>query len=151
MISNPAYARQIGIAPGLAPEQLAGALLFCGVYDVSQMGRGGGILGWFIQSATWAYSGKRGAAGAAALASMSIIPNLTPAFPPAFISAGNADPLGPQSVALALALTANGTSVTSLFFAADHQPPLPHEYQFDLDTEAGRLALQRSTEWLARL
>jgi hypothetical protein len=37
-----------------------------------------------------------------------------------------------------------------LFFAGDHQPPLPHEYQFNLDNEAGRLALARSVAFLAR-
>ncbi len=150
MISNPAYASQIGITPGLAADRLAGALLFCGVFDVSQMGRGGGVLGWFVNSAAWAYGGKRGPAGMAALASMSVIPHLA-AFPPAFISAGNADPLGPQSAALAEALTAKGRPVTGLFFAADHQPPLGHEYQFDLDTKAGRDALAAATRWLASL
>lgn len=151
MISNPEYARLIGVTPGLQPGQLAGALLFCGVYDITRLGDGGGILGAFIGAATWAYSGKRGADGKAALASMSVLPHLTPAFPPSFISAGNADPLGPQSVALAEALKARGAKVTSLFFLANHQPPLAHEYQFDLAARDGQSALQASTNWLGSL
>jgi acetyl esterase len=41
--------------------------------------------------------------------------------------------------------------VDALFFPQDYAPPLPHEYQFDLDTEAGRLALERSVGFLSAL
>src|SRR5690606_23112788 len=71
-------------------------------------------------------------------------------FPPTFISAGNADPLLPQSQALAERLTALGVAVDRLFFPANYEPELPHEYQFDLETPASRLALARSLEFLAR-
>lgn len=148
---NPAYARRVGVTPGVKASQIAGALLHCGVYDITRMGGGGGILGWFVQSTTWAYSGKRDWRTARGFDTMSVAPNVTAAFPPAFISAGNADPLGPQSVAMADALEAKGVSVERLFFPANYQPPLGHEYQFDLDTDAGKLALARSTEWLKSL
>jgi acetyl esterase len=145
---NTAYARRSGVTPAIRPQQLAGALLFCGVYDVSSMGKGGGILGWFVGSTTWAYSGNRDGSG---LETMSVAPNVTSGFPPAFISAGNADPLGPQSVAMAMALQAKGVKVESLFFPAGHQPPLGHEYQFDLDTVDGRRALDEAVAWLNSL
>lgn len=148
---NPDYARRAGVTPGATPSQLAGTLLHCGVYDVTRMGGGGGILGWFVKSTTWAYSGKRDWREVKGFDTMSVAPNVTAAFPPAFISAGNADPLGPQSVAMADALEAKGVKVERLFFPKDYQPPLGHEYQFDLDTEAGKLALARSVEWLNRL
>ena len=146
--TNPDYARRVGVTPAIRPEQLAGALLFCGVYDVTEMGRGGGVLGWFVSSATWAYSGNRDGSG---IETMSIAPYVAAAFPPAFVSAGNADPLGPQSVAVAQALEAKGVNVTRLFFPPDHQPPLGHEYQFDLDTADGRRALDRAVDWLKAL
>ena len=38
--------------------------------------------------------------------------------------------------------------VERLFFADDHKPPLPHEYQFNLDVAAGRTALERSVAFL---
>lgn len=148
---NPDYARRVGVAPGAKAAQIAGALLHCGVYDVTRMGGGGGILGWFVKSTTWAYSGKRDWRDAEGFDTMSVAPNITSAFPPAFISAGNADPLGPQSIAMADALRAKGVKVETLFFPADYKPPLGHEYQFDLDTDAGKLALARSIEWLKTL
>ena len=77
--------------------------------------------------------------------------HVTPAFPPAFISAGNADPLEPHSHAMAAALQKQGVRVDALFFPKDHALPLPHEYQFNLDSEAGRQAMERSVAFLQGL
>ena len=41
--------------------------------------------------------------------------------------------------------------VQTLFFPDDHQPPLAHEYQFNLDTEAGQQALDESVSFLRGL
>jgi acetyl esterase len=41
--------------------------------------------------------------------------------------------------------------VEELFFSADYRSKLGHEYQFDLDDEAGKLALSRAVEWLRKL
>ena len=149
IITNPAYARLVGITPGTSPSRLSGAILFCGVYDITGMGGKGGILDWFVTTTTWAYSGRRDWRKADGFSAMSVAPNVTAAFPPTFISAGNADPLGPQSVAMAAALKAKGVKVQELFFPADYSPGLAHEYQFDLDTEAGKLAETRLVEWLS--
>lgn len=149
--ANPDYAAKIGVTPGLSAKSLAGTVLFCGVYDISKMGKGGGILGWFVHVTAWAYSGTKDWRDDATFATMNITPFLTPDFPPAFVSAGNADPLGPQSVAFADALQAQGTQVHRLFYPADYAPPLAHEYQFDLDTEAGQRALAEMVSWLRAL
>lgn len=151
VVTHPAYARLVGVTPEPGGYRIAGALLHCGVYDIADMGRDGGLLGWFVGAAGWAYSGKRDWRNDRQFLTMSLAPHLTKAFPPAFISAGNADPLGPQSVALARNLAAAGVPVETLFFPPDHQPALGHEYQFDLATAAGRLALERSVEWLRQL
>lgn len=151
LITNPSYAKLLGIRPGVSAGQLSGVLLHCGVYDVTHMGERGGVLGWFVHSTGWAYSGARSWRKTGALDSMALAPHLTPAYPPAFVSAGNADPLGPQSVALAQALAQLGIAVTEHFFPAGYTPPLGHEYQFDLGTDAGEGALGRSVEWLKSL
>jgi acetyl esterase/lipase len=151
VISNPAYGQLLGVRPGVHPDQLAGVLLYCGIYDISGIGKNGGILGWFVASAGWAYSGKRNWREDAQFQTMSVAAHLTSTFPPAFVSAGNADPLGPQSEELTHALVSAGIPVEALLFPADYEPPLRHEYQFDLDGAAGKLALQRSVEWLRRL
>lgn len=153
ILTAPGYGASVGVEPAadLIAGRLAGVLLFCGVYDISGMGHGGGILGWFVQTTGWAYSGRRDWRAADGFATINFTQHLTAAFPPAFISAGNADPLGPQSVALAEALTAKGRPVETLFFPTDYRPPLAHEYQFDLDSAAGALALDRAVAWLSAL
>jgi acetyl esterase len=151
VITNDAYAALVGVKPDTEPGRIVGTLLHCGVYDVAGMGRDGGLLGWFVGSAGWAYSGKRDWREDRYFQTMSLLPHLTAAFPPAFISAGNADPLAPQSRALAAQIQKAGVPVETLFYPADYQPALGHEYQFDLETEAGEIALRKSATWLRQL
>jgi acetyl esterase len=151
LVTNAAYARSLGVHAEIGTDQLAGVLLYCGVYDISGLGTCGGPLGWFIDSAGWAYSGERHWRVEGSLRTMSLAPHITTAFPPAFITAGNADPLEPQSRALSAALRKAGVRVEILFFPEDYEPPLGHEYQFDLDLAAARTALRKSVAWLQSL
>ena len=64
--------------------------------------------------------------------------------------AGNADPLLPQTTALVERLDGLGVETDTLLFPPDTSPPLGHEYQFLLDTPAGREALSRILAFLAR-
>lgn len=136
IISVPSYAATVGISPSIKRSQLRGAILHCGVYDLDL-----GPPSHFMRTASWSYSGRKDAQ----LAEISVVRYVTADFPPAFISAGNGDPLLPHSHALAKALVKADT----LFFPEDYKPPLPHEYQFNLDTEAGRQALERTLRFLA--
>ena len=146
-ITSPDHARRIGITPALAPRQLGGALLFCGPYDA-------GLVQWdspfagFMRTVLWSYMGRKDFLDDPRLDAFSVARHVTPAFPPAFISAGNADPLEPHSHALAAALRKQGVRVDTLFFPEAYAPPLPHEYQFNLDSEAGRQAMERSVAFL---
>ena len=63
----------------------------------------------------------------------------------------DADPLRPHSELLVERLRAEGLEPETLFFEPDHAPPLQHEYQFDLGTEAGRLSYDRLRDILARI
>jgi acetyl esterase/lipase len=139
LITSPAYAKAVGITAPIQPRQLKGVLLFCGPYDLDMFNNG-----WFSQTAAWSYSGTRDYRANKPFQLMSVAKYVTPAFPPAFITAGNGDPLGPQSVALAKALQAKGVRIETLFFAPDRQPPLGHEYQFDLRDPAAKEALERA-------
>ena len=98
----------------------------------------------------WAYSGRRDFARDPAFALLSVVDHVTSAFPPALVTVGNRDPLRRHSELLVERLRAEALEPDTLFFPADHVPPLGHEYQFDLDTEAGRLFLDRLRAFLAR-
>lgn len=147
VITEPAHARSLGIAPGLEPDALRATILHCGVYDPRTMDDGQSPFASFRQTVLWSYVGTRNPSPDQ-IARLAVTPNVTGSFPPSFISVGNADPLAPQSVALADALRTAGTPVETLFFPPDHEPPLGHEYQFDFTTEASQVALKQSLAFL---
>ncbi|WP_323101227.1 alpha/beta hydrolase [Intrasporangium sp. YIM S08009] len=145
------YADALGIRTSLPPDHLRGLLLYCGAFDFD-LARGSTPLGsWLVRTALWAYSGRRDARSDPSFMLGSVPQHVGPGFPPAFVSAGNADPLLPHSLGLVEALERLGLDVDTLFFPADHEPRLAHEYQFDLDGDAGRLALERAVAFLRRV
>ncbi len=142
--TDPAMATATGIVPALAPERLRGVVLFC-LFDPAPLPKDG-WLGWALRQIETAYFGQGPGAEAGPLEA-----RIGPRFPPAFISVGNGDPLAPVSRSLAAAIAGRGGTVDTLFFPDDHQPTLPHEFQFDLDGEAGRLAFSRLVAFLERV
>lgn len=148
-IVNPSYASLLDIAPAISASQLSALLLYCGPYDTRHI-KTDGEFGVFLKTVLWSYSGEKDFAGSKAFISASVIDYVDKNFPPSFISVGNADPLLSHSHALAAKLSSSGSLVDSLFFSPQYAPPLPHEYQFNLDTEAGHLALDSSMAFLKK-
>lgn len=148
--TNPAYAKAVGIAPSVGPDRIKGAILFCGAHDVTMLNLDG-TLGPFLRAVVWAYGGKRDAMDDPQFRLMALPNHVTADFPPAFITAGNGDPLLGQSERLANSLKRVGAPVETLFFAKDHVPALGHEYQFDLDSAAGKQALDRTVAFARRV
>lgn len=133
MATSEDYASQVGIESGIKGEQVSGVVLCCGVYDLEALSRSTGVVGWGFKTALWAYAGERDWSGTPAARDMSTLRHVTGAFPPAFVTGGNGDGLtGAQSIALADRLAELGVPVTRIFWDDDHEPALPHEYQFHL-------------------
>ena len=149
IISSPEYASRHGFAPPIPRTHLKGAILHCGLHDPNAIDPTSAF-GGFLKAVTWSYFGVADIRRDPRADEMSTVQNVTSGFPPLFISAGNADPLAPQSVELAAIAKAKGVVVDALFFSADYAPALQHEYQFNLDTEAGKLALERMEAFLKR-
>jgi acetyl esterase/lipase len=148
VISVPSYASALGITPAIQRSQLRGVVLFCGPYDVENV-RLDGAFGGFLRTVLWSYSGTKDFKANQQFATASVVKYVTPEFPPAFVSAGNADSLEPQSREFAEVLASRGVPVDTLFFPKDYAPPLAHEYQFNLDVTAGREALDRTVAFLS--
>lgn len=153
MITSPAYADTVGVAPALDPDQLKGVILNCGIYDVSGIPDIPGIGGWGFRVALWSYLGSKDWANTPGGEEMSTIDDVTADFPPTWISGGNDDPLTPvQSKPFAAKLNGLGVDVTELFWPDDYEPKLPHEYQFHFDLgEAPQTALASTLEWLGKV
>ena len=80
---------------------------------------------------------------------MSAIDYVTSDLPRTWISGGNDDPLtASQSKPLAAKLRELGVPVTSVFYEQDHVPALPHEYQFHLDFQEAKDALDSTLSFL---
>jgi acetyl esterase len=147
-LSDPAYASAVGFVPSIPRDSLRAVALMCGVYSVDGIDMNGPF-GGFLRTVLWSYFGTRDFEDDPRLKQFSVTDHIPDNFPPTFITVGNADPLAPQSVLIADAIESRGATVDRLFFQSDHAPPLPHEYQFNLDQSAGRLALDRLLAFLA--
>ena len=124
LLSNPDYAGLVGITP--AVPALRGAVLFCGLYDLTASR--------FRDSAMarvmlWAYTAKRDWSSFARIAELSPAHFATAAFPAAYITVGDADPLEPQALALETTLQGQGVPVTARYWPG---AGLKHEFQYDL-------------------
>jgi acetyl esterase/lipase len=146
MITNPAYAREVGTTPTLRPEQLKGVVLNCGIYNMLRLTTPDPtlprIIGWGDDVSVWAYVGTKDFEHSKAIKQMSSIEYVTKNFPATYITGGNADPLtNDQSKFMSEKLKSLGVEVTELYYPADHAPALAHEYQFNLDNTDGQNAL----------
>lgn len=149
LTTSPSYAKLVGISPTLKSSQLSGMLLNCGAYDIGIINSDGDSEGAkLLRTFLWSYSGQKDFMKDKELMQASVINYVTPDFPPSFITAGNDDPLLPQSKAFVKKLISLGVSTTILFYPQNYSPPLPHEYQFNLDTAAGQKALSEMVTFL---
>ena len=151
IITNPEYAKEVGMQPTLKPEQLSGVVLFCGIYKMEALAQANPtlpkIVSWGDDVTVWAYTGSRDKAGSNVRQASSYY-YVTKDFPATFISGGNGDPLtNVQSVPLADKLKSLDVPVSTLFFPQDHTPSLPHEYQFTYDKD-GKDAFAQMTQFL---
>jgi acetyl esterase len=147
--TDPNYAEEVGIKLTIDAEQLKGAVLVSGAFDMRSIDMEGGIAGWFLKTVLWSYSGVRDFMNDEQFQMASITPNVSSRFPPTFLTSGDADPLEPQARALYRKLGELGVDVEGLFFGAGTE--LQHEYQFNLDTVEGQDAFRRSVSFIKRV
>jgi acetyl esterase/lipase len=146
------YAELLGIEPALQPDQLDAVILNCGIYDVSGIPDAPGLGGWGFRIALWSYIGAKDWSVQPGGQEMSTLDYVTDSFPTTWISGGNGDPLTKtQSMPLADKLTGLGVDVETVFYPEDHEPSLPHEYQFKLDFADAQSALDSTIAFLEKV
>jgi acetyl esterase len=147
LLTSPSYASLMGITPSVPASSIAGTLLNCGPYSLD-VARQPGDFAEFIKTTLWSYTGTKKFLNDPRFQSASVINYVTKDFPPSFITAGNGDPLESQSTQLASKLSTMGVTVDTKFFAKDHTPAQPHEYQMFLWNKEGMDALNQMVQFI---
>lgn len=143
---NPGLARELGLSAAVTASQLRGAVLYCGIYDMSTVGATGFPV---LRTSLWAYTGHRDWTSAPFIAQLSTTEQVTPAYPPAFITVGDNDPLESQAEELARAMKASGVSTETLFWTGTGAG-LGHQYQYDYSLPQATEAFRRTVGFLER-
>ncbi|RNL64322.1 alpha/beta hydrolase [Nocardioides marmoriginsengisoli] len=151
LTTSPGYAARTDLAPALAPEQLRGALLFCGIFDPTGLDDSSRMFEAVLESAMWSLTGTRRWKDSEVCERMSVRTHATAAFPPTFLSAGNQDPLTRrQTPPMALRLGELGVALDE-YYPGDEAAPINHEFQFWLGTPEGAEAFERAVAFLERV
>ena len=148
--TSPDYRSAMGMASTVAPDQLRGVILCCGPFDLDLLDTTSELRD-LVQAMAWSYTGERDFRDNRPFMATSGLPkHVTAAFPPAFVTVGNADPLRAHSVAMTTAFASTGVDFETLFYPDEHIPTLGHEYQFELDLPDAQVALQRLIDFARR-
>ena len=137
--TNPSYASEMNIQPSLEPSDIAGMVLYCGIYKMETLAEHhkdlSKIVSWGNRITIWSYTGTRDSE-TPLIKQMSAYYHANSDFPDSFISGGNGDLLTDvQSKPFATKLQEMGVDVETKFYEANHTPSLPHENQFVLDKD----------------
>lgn len=149
VISNEKLAQSMDIQPNIHNEQIRGLLLFCGPYNAERIDDPhtstlGKIL---VHTMFWSYTGVKDIKSFPKLDEISTVKQITPNYPPVFMTVGDADPLAPHSADLIEVLEANNVEVESVLFDGT-KSELGHEYQFDFTSPHAETTLGKTIEFL---
>lgn len=148
--TNPAYAREMGLSPGLPAGSLQGLLLCCGPYDLPAMAAQKDLRLQYML-AVWgrAYFGRGGWAKSPPAAQTVVARHVGESWPPTYLTDGNTFSFEAQARRLAAALRARGVPVVERYFPKE-QGEVPHEYQFLLAENEAMLAYGDMLDFLSK-
>jgi acetyl esterase/lipase len=149
IISNKEFAERMGIQPSVTNEQLRGALLYDGAYNMQTVRATPGFLGSLISLELWSYTGVRHFESYVKIDELSTILHVTPDYPPVFLAVGDSDPFESQSIAFKKVLEKNKVEVEAVLFTGTGAH-LDHDYMMNLDTLPAQQTLDRALDFLER-
>ncbi len=153
LATNSEYEQAIGVSSAITAEQLCGAVLYCGPYDVAEMlNTGNKAIDFFASRIGWALLGEKHWQDGEMIKTTTIKDYATAQFPPMFITDGNSGSFELQGKALADNLQDKGIDVTSLFFDKEQYGEVGHEYQFNIgDGASGSFCYEQTVSFLSRV
>lgn len=150
VVTTPGLADAIGVPVPLPAEHLRGIVLCCGLFVLPHGMPAPRLVRFAGDQVSRAYLAGPVRPDDPRIAQLDVAAQATAAFPPAYVTAGNGDPLLPSSRALVDRLEILGVPVRTRFYPDGHRPRLPHEYQFHLDLDDARACFTEIAEFVAR-
>ncbi|MGC3748868.1 alpha/beta hydrolase [Enterococcus faecalis] len=144
--TNPSYAKEIGVEKRLDDTAIKGAISYCAPVDLQQMASqktDNKFMKFFIKTVAWSLIGTKKWQEDPRLFQASLVENVTAAFPPTYITDGNAYSFQDQGLALENKLKTLGVSVEGLFYKGDKKE-ITHEYQFNYHTEEAKKCYEQT-------
>jgi acetyl esterase len=141
LLSNPAYAKEVGIRPSIARVDVKGLVIFSAPVKVSGFG-------WRMNAMMWAYLGTKDLEASPQARQMDLVPRVGPDYPPTYITDGNQPDTFPAH-AKAMAAKLREQGVEHVFHYYDESvAKLDHGYTSRLDTRQGRENMDRAIAFI---
>ena len=150
LITNPAYAEQMGVVPGLRPQTLAGLLLGSGLFDTERFDKTGFFLtDWLFLKCARSYFAVDKVSDNPNARQANVLAHVTEGFPPAYITDANFGSFEDQAKDLAARLTAFGVPCELNLYPLS-KGRLFHGYE-NTESECAKDNMQKTLKFLARL
>jgi len=150
LIFNDAYKKKTGINIPVKHRQIKSVLLYCGPYDVTKISESENkIFAYMMKQTGWAYFGDKN--WNQKFRELDIIENINEKIklPPIFVTDGNTNSFLEHAKKLVNRLIDNNI-ITESYFLNIEDCITQHEYQFVLDTEPARIAMEKTLEFLKK-
>jgi acetyl esterase len=144
LVTNADFRQQMGIDAQFPAANLRGVVLYCGLYNMTTVGATGFPA---IRTFLWSYTGHRDYLLSPRIHEMSTVRHVTREYPPTYLTVGDGDWFETQARELERVLRSRSVPVTSRYWTGSGRR-LPHEYQFRLDTEPGRVVLNDVVQFI---
>lgn len=147
--TNKEYADSMNFKKVLDRENIRGMLLYCGPYNMNDFedGINSKIFKFIFKQIGWSYLGVRSLKDSPEAISATVVKHVTNDFPPTYITDGNTSSFENQGKELIQKLDNLKIPVKERFFENSVAETM-HEYQFDMDTEPGKIAFNDTVEFL---
>lgn len=141
LLSDPAYAAEVGIEPTIDASHIKGLVLFSPPLKVSGFG-------WRMNSMMWAYLGTKDLENSRQARQVDILAHLNSRYPSTYITDGNQPDTFPEH-AKAMARTLTELGVDHVFnFYEESEAKLDHGYTARMDTKHGRENFDRAIAFM---
>lgn len=144
------YAEEMKMMPVLQKEQIKGVLLYCGIYSMVDISEDSSLLfltRFFMDKIGWAYFDNNNWKTTRQAKLSSTYDYLTKDFPKTYITDGNTMSFANQGKCFLKELDELEVEVKSRFFD-DSKNEVRHDYQYKLDSEAGKKAFNDTIDFL---